>query len=46
MQNQRNILIYRYLWNTYAVLGMSTGEEDQTVASDFYLYVSENGEIE
>lgn len=42
LDNQRNILIHKYLWNTYAVLAMSTLPADQEVATTFYLYISEN----
>jgi len=42
MTNQRAILLHQYLWSTYAVLGLSTDPMDQEVATNFYLYVSEN----
>ena len=43
MTNQRSILIHKYLWSTYAILGLSTDPIEQEVATNFYLYVSENG---
>ena len=43
IQLQRHVLIHKYLWNTYAVLALSQDPADQEVATNFYLYISENG---
>jgi len=42
IQLQRHVLIHKYLWNTYAVLALSQDPADQEVATNFYLYISEN----